>query len=409
MSDPEGRSSTFTERGESPSLLEGEKDAETAEVAVTGSIRTREQASAYEAGEVVGGIDVRQLALALAEQLKPAAPVLPMFGELVDAWLQHIRPKRVEPANEERLANRLKPLFLEDESTMTAAAVSECIANHADLGASTRNKLRSVGRLIVEYAQACERWNKPNPFALVKREKEPRRKYEVLTLEELYKIQLHLRADRLRLFRAAIHLGMRPGELMGLRTSDIDFQNHVIHVRVSRDRDETKTGEPRTIPLHPAVFTDLLDASVASKTDLVFGHHVDGSMQSQNTKLTRILRTAMAAAGVGVLGVHWHCRRRGCGFKETLPGNFDRRKRRYCPTCEMKLWPVPLIREVRWYDLRHMCATLHHEHGADPTCIKLALGHSLEGTTEEIYTHPSAWKMMEELTKWKLVKPPRQD
>lgn len=50
---------------------------------------------------------------------------------------------------------------------------------------------------------------------------------------------------------------------------------------------------------------------------------------------------------------------------------------------------------------------LHHEHGADPLCVKLALGHSLEGTTEKIYTHPTMAKMGAELSKWKLAKAPK--
>ena len=243
----------------------------------------------------------------------------------------------------------------------------------------------------------------------MKRAKEGRRKYELLSLEELYAVQKHLRVDRLRLFRVALHLGLRPGELLGLKVADVDFPNHVVHVQRSRDRDTTKTGTTRDVPLHPAVYTDLLDACVEAKGEYVFGHGLDGSLQSQNTKLTRILRTAMAAADVGVLGADYKCRRQGCGHVETHLGPVDRRRRKYCPKCDFKLLPVPLIRDVRWYDLRHMCATLHHEHGADALCVKLALGHSLEGTTEKVYIHPTAAKMAAELARWKLARPPRQD
>lgn len=407
MSDRDRKTSLRTGRGAPPRTAPGRGEKPPEYDVGEGRVEAPREARAEYA---IQGINVDQLALALApalaEHLKPKAPELPSFGALLAQWLEHIRSRRVQPANEERLARRLQPLERETEATLTAGAVASLLEQQADLSASTRNKLRGVGRMVVDWAASHQRWNRPNPFALVKREKEPRRKYELLTLAELYAVQPFLRADRLRLFRCALHLGMRPGELMGLRVTDVDFPNGTIHVRVSRDRETTKTGEPRDIPIHPAVEADLLDACVEAKGELVFGHRLDGSLESQNTKLTRILRTAMAAADVGVLGADWKCRRSGCGHVETHLGPIDRRRRHYCPRCDFRLLAVPIIRDVRWYDLRHMCATLHHEAGADPVCVKLALGHSLEGTTEEIYTHPSIEKMRVELSRWSLRRHP---
>jgi integrase len=366
-----------------------------------GQIEAPRSKAAYE----VAGIDVDQLALALAERLKKPAVELPMFGELAEDWLAYITPKRVEADNEKRLVRRLLPLFLEDEESLTAAKVVELLDAQADFGPSTKNKLRGVGRMIIDWAAAAQRWNRPNPFALVKRQKEGVRKYEQLTLDELYRVQAHLRPDRLLLFRVALHLGLRPGELMALRIEDLDFPNHVVHVRRSRDRDTTKTGKEREVPMHPAVVTDLLDAATLSKSVLVFGQRFDGALESQMTKLTRVLRTAMVAAGVGIEGVDWKCRRKGCGFHEYIPGAFDKRRRRRCPSCEFALWPVPKVRPVRWYDLRHMCATFHHDAGADKLCVALALGHAVKsGTTEKIYTHPTRAKMSLELGRWKLAR-----
>lgn len=402
MSDPSDTSSPRTGRGATPSRPE-RSDDRPLETGVTGSVAVAREVSKYE----VGGINIDQLALALAERLKPKEAARPRFGELAAAWLEHIRPKRVVPENEERLVRRLEPLFGEDETTLTAASVAALLDAQADLSASTKNKLRGVGRMVVDRAAAAQRWLRPNPFALVKRQKEPRRKYEMLTLSELYKVQAHLTPERLRLFRCALHLGMRPGELMALRIEDIDFPANVIHVRRSWERNTTKTNTERDIPLHPAVMADLLDACVAAKGEHVFGAADDGQLERRTTKLTRILRTAMAAADVGVLGGDYKCRRKGCGHTETHLGPIDLRRHKYCPTCDFKLWVVPIVKEVRWYDLRHMCATFHHEAGADRVCISMALGHSLEGTTEEVYTHPTMAKMAAELSKWKLSRPPK--
>ncbi len=410
MSVPDRRKSPRTGRGAEPSqetlsLGAGPPEFEVTEVAVgAGRIEAQRQVEALQ----ISGINVEQLALALAPLLKPVEPELPFFGELADAWYERIKTKRVAPGNEERLLRRLKSLYLENEKTLSVAMVIELLEQQTDYSPATKNKLRGVGRQIVEWAQAGQKWLRPNPFALVKREKQAKRKYELLTLKELYEVQLHLRADRLRMFRVALHLGLRPGELLALKVEDVDFANNVVHVRRSWDRDATKTGVDRDVPLHPAVNIELIDACVEARGELVFGHSLDGSMQARDTKLTRILRTAMVKANVGVLGADWKCRRKGCGHVEFIQGPVDKRRRFYCPKCEFRLLAVPIVRDVRWYDLRHMCSNFHHEHGADNVCRAIALGHSIDtGTTDEIYTHPSTVKMSFELSRWKLPKPPK--
>lgn len=397
MSDPTCRTPSSPRRRGSPALREGSVESPPGVV-----VEGRRGVAREESARAVALVDVEQLALQLAERLKPEARELPFFGELVDSWLEHIRPRRVAPGNEERLARRLRPLFLETEETLTATAAADLIAAQSDLSPATRNKLQGVGRLVLEHAQACGRWERPNPFALVRRAKEPKRHYELLTLDELARVQRHLREDRRRQFRVALHLGLRPGELMALRGEDVDIPSGVVHVHRSRERDTTKTGTERMVPIHPAIARDLADAYDASGSELVFGKE-DGSMERQDLKLTRILRTAMIEADVGVLGFDWKCRRRGCGFKERRLGPRPSVEP-CCPRCGFTLWGVPVVRPVRWYDLRHMCATFHHQHGADRVCTALALGHSLDAatTTEAVYTHPTMETMRRELLRWHL-------
>ncbi|MFF4827118.1 tyrosine-type recombinase/integrase [Streptomyces sp. NPDC001312] len=44
------------------------------------------------------------------------------------------------------------------------------------------------------------------------------------------------------------------------------------------------------------------------------------------------------------------------------------------------------VRKVRFHDLRHTCASLLHEQGADASMIMEALGHSSIRVTMDIYT-----------------------
>ena len=312
-------------------------------------------------------------------------------------WYEHISKSRVEPANEARLLRRLQPLDAETEATLTVARVTALIEAQHDLGASTRNKLRSVGKLAVRWAQANGRWKGLNPFELSQRARETQREYELLTLEELARVQRYLRPDRYRLFRCALHLGMRPGELLGLLRRDVDLGRSVINVRRSHGRDETKTGRTRKVPIHPGCRRDLESAMEEAIGEHVFGHRVTGELE-KHTKLTRCLRTAMKRARVGVVAWVLTCRRRGCGYSRQQPTLEAAR----CPECDFRLWAEPEVRKVRWYDARHMCASLHHDAGADALCIALSLGHSVEGVTGSVYTHPRQERLALELSRWSL-------
>lgn len=329
-----------------------------------------------------------------------AAAEAPLFGELAFAWLTHVRPIRVDPDGETRLVRHLRALFLETEETLTGLGV-ELHMRHllytADLGAKYINKVQATGRRIVRHAQARKLWAAPNPFALAERLKEKPRKYELLELLELESVQPHFERARRRLFRVAVHTGMRPGELFGLRIEDVDLVRGCIEVRRSHDRNETKTGTERTVPIVPAIEKDIREALRDNPTGLVFPGP-DGLMQSKDLKLTRSLRHAMADAGVGILGAWYRCRLpRLCDWRQYKAGPVVAMQ---CPRCGREALHKAKVRAVRWYDLRHMCATFHHRLKADGVCIALALGHALKGTKDTVYTHPSLEMMRRELAKW---------
>lgn len=341
---------------------------------------------------------IAQLALQLAPLLRAPSSQWTL-GQIIQEWLKDVSPRRVSPANEARAAARLEPLFSATEDTLRTGEVDDLLGRlllHGRLAPGTVNKVRSAGRLAINFASARGWWTKPNPFTLAKRLREPRSAGVVLTLAELAKIQEKLRPDRRRLFRVAIHLGLRTGELFALRKEDVDFNRAIITVRRSHSRETTKTGVVREVPLVAAVAADLLEAIQASPSDLIFGDTA-GKQQRHDTKLTRVLRTAMADANVRIESTTYHCRWCRLHFSEK-----ESPRARQCAECARSLWPVAKPARVRWYDLRHMCATLHFEAGANQLCVSLALGHSVKGTTQKIYTHPSAATMFAELGRWSL-------
>lgn len=329
---------------------------------------------------------------------EPVEPLeRPMFGELLAEWLVSIASKRVQPANEQRLARHLRGLYLEDETTLTAAMVEEYLAG-LPLAPSTRNKARGVGRLALDRARASRRWREVNPFTLAPRAKEPSRKYETLTEAELVAVQEQLRPDRRRMFRLHLHLGFRPGELLALRKSDVDFQAGTILVHRSHGRSATKTGKDRVLPILASIAQDLWEAMQESGSELVFSN-ADGQQWRHDTKLTRVIRTAMRDAGVGITDVTYKCRR--CGSAQHLPPPVSEN---VCTKCNVLRWPVPTVRPFRWYDLRHAAARCHRRAGADPLAIATVLGHSTRGatTTDRVYTHFEVADLRRELSKWAL-------
>jgi len=79
-------------------------------------------------------------------------------------------------------------------------------------------------------------------------------------------------------------------------------------------------------------------------------------MRSQEADPQKILRTALARAGLVDYWVHTcrRCKRQGEPHSERhADGDL-----RPCPRCGMKLWPIAKVRPMRFHDLRHTTATL---------------------------------------------------
>jgi hypothetical protein len=79
------------------------------------------------------------------------------------------------------------------------------------------------------------------------------------------------------------------------------------------------------------------------------------------------------------------CRRKDCGHEGRHADAAERR----CPNCNMRLWPKPLVRALRFHDLRHTTASLLMMAGANPAAVQRILRHSDPRMTTETYGHLS--------------------
>lgn len=352
-------------------------------------------------------VDAAAIAAEVARLLQTQAPkrALRTFGAIADDWLLTEAKRLVCPDNERRHLTHLEPLWSLTEETLTPRRVKEHLAAllrpHGTLGAATVNKVRSTGKRVIREAQINSEWLAENPFALTRREKEPRPDHETLTLAEVICVLPVLREDRRREFLFHVYLGPRPGEERALLKEDVDRANRVVTFRRSNGRDTTKTGRTRKVPVPDELWPVLEEALAVSPCDLVFPT-ADGRQQRHDTKLSRMLRDTLRRAGL-VTGWDYVCRRKGCGYRDEQVG--AERQERQCPLCRMHLWARGRVKQVRWYDLRHTSATLHRRAGCDPLVVQLALGHSPKSVTDDVYTHLDEDYCRKELNKLSLKLP----
>lgn len=168
--------------------------------------------------------------------------------------------------------------------------------------------------------------------------------------------------DRLHaLFAVGVALGLRRGELLGLRWSDVDLERGVLNVRQTAQRLEgvgLVFGPPkssrswRTIPL-PA----------------------------SSMRILREHRSRQVAEKLA-LGPAWEDH--GLVFTSTVgtvvePRNLARLFNRL--TAEAG------VRRIRVHDLRHTCASLLLAQGVPPRVVMDVLGHSQLSITMDLYSH----------------------
>jgi len=289
-------------------------------------------------------------------------PVRATFAEFAREWIttqHHLRPStraRYEWAIERHLIPRYGRFRLtdirEDDVAALLVDLAETLNPSTVRGVLTVLSLvlgRAVrrGALAANPVSGLERWERP---------KGRPREMRILQRQEITRFLAAARPEHRAMLATAIFCGVRVGELLALRWSDVDLAAATIRVRWQIDAKTGERVEPKTITakrdivLMPAM-TTVLDTHRASSPfsqphDPVFSSKVGTPLLRSNVR-NRIIKPTAEAAG--------------------LAGS-DR------PT-------------LRTHDLRHTFASLLIAAGASVVYVAAQMGHRRPTVTLDVYAH----------------------
>ena len=121
----------------------------------------------------------------------------------------------------------------------------------------------------------------PNPCDPVKPLKENNQKERYLSVEEIKQLLAQCKNELLDVVEFALSTGMRAGEIVGLKWTDIDFTLGLIYVRRSgRDSYSPKSGKNRAVPMNNVsrnVLTRRSELRISASHEYVFeSRHWEG-------------------------------------------------------------------------------------------------------------------------------------
>ncbi len=190
----------------------------------------------------------------------------------------------------------------------------------------------------------------------------PPRRFEPLTLPEAHAFLAESRRyPNGELYELALRLGLRRGELVGLRWSDIDYQSRTLTIRRTLQRikgqglkvlpTKTETSD-RRIPLSRPCIKARKDHARYQQAER---ERAGNAWYETGYVFTTSIGTPLDPQAV-THGIKALCDRAG-------------------------------VRRIRFHDLRHTRATLLIETGVPLVTVKELLGHSNIAITANIYTH----------------------
>ena len=229
-----------------------------------------------------------------------------------------------------------------------------------ELSPRTVQYTRSVLRRALEQAL---RWGyvARNVASLVDSPRIQRPDITPMSVEDAKKFLQAMKGDKLEaLFSVALAMGLRQGEALGLRWQDIDFDSHIIRVRVNLQRINKKF--------------ELVELKTkSSRRDLPMIDRIASALRTHKTR--QLQDKLLAGSSWQETGLVFTTRTGAPFHQSNVNGKYQ------------ALLIKAGLPHFRFHDLRHSCASLLLVQGVPLKTISDILGHSGIRTTADYYAH----------------------
>ena len=289
-------------------------------------------------------------------------------------WLPSVRlnvAERTAVGYETIMRRHVLPILGKRQlKTLTSADIERVYAHMAAEGLSGNTRLHVHRVIHMALTEAVRRGKLAANPAARERMRAPRKEnftIEPPTPEEVGRLMREAEGTRIgTLVKLLVYTGMRLGEALGLRWTDVDFDGGLLHIRQTRKQSESaRYGQPktersrRTVDMVPALVEELR-AHRSEQLQLSINH---GLLPARDLVFTVVTRRGVEGMSHEQASRTWNEVRGRAG----LP-------------------------RVRIHDLRHAAATFMVSAGVPITEVSAILGHAQVSTTVNIYAHAMAGK-----------------
>lgn len=279
------------------------------------------------------------------------------FSEVYDKWSEAYFATLGSKSSQRTIIaayRYCKPLYNMRMRDIRVCHLEQAIQN-ADVGDSTKSRMKSLFNLMYkyamkheivdkDYAQLCDGVKKPKPQII----RIPFSDDEIASLWE------HIDFPFVDMVLIGIYSGWRPQELAILKISDIDLENKTYIGGL-----KSEAGKNRIVPIHPVIF-DLVKKNYEKAVSLGSDYLFNDENGQQGTHLT-------------------YDKYRGRWKKIMKRLNLDHKP----------------------HDTRHTFITKAKSVNMNEYILKLIVGHAINDVTEETYTHRTIEELHTEMQKIK--------
>lgn len=307
-------------------------------------------------------------ALRAHQQGLPIASARQTVGQFLVRWLEDSARPSLRPLTfvtyESIVRLHLQPALGRIQLDRLTPQHVQALLNERSAAGLAPATVRNIQRVLHRALEVAARWGLVgrNVARLVDVPRRVRKDVRVLSPEEARALLDAVKGDRLEaLYTVALATGLRQGEALGLRWSDVVLDASMLTVRgaLARIEGELRIVEPK---------------SATSRRSITLPEFAVSSLRDHRA---RQLQERLRA------GEAWHPEW-NLVFATPQGAPLDARRVRTLFKAHLAHAGLP---DVRFHDLRHSCASLLLAQGVPARVVMETLGHSSISMTMDIYSH----------------------